>query len=370
MAFKDYYDGDCARVLGELLLPHAPGFDIDGYAAEVDSRVGPLELKDRVLTLAHGLRERLDPDYEVAIDTLLKALPDPIYDGKGMYTDSWALSPVARFVEEFGLAHPETSLAALELITTRHTGEFAIRPYLREHHELTMQAVRRWTESPDLNVRRLASEGIRTRLPWAAHYQPFKDDPAPLIETITPLINDPSRYVRTSVANNLNDISKDNPHAALTTARDWLGRSGSAETRWIVTKGLRTLVKAGAPEALALIGAEQNKLVSTRKITITPSAIGLGDTALIEVEIANNSTMAQYVIVDYRMHFRKKNGVTRPTTFKLRNLTVAPGATTTVQKRHTFRPVTTRTYYPGMQGLSVQVNGLESERIEFELRQG
>lgn len=370
MALKDYYDGECARILGELVRAQAHEFDVEGYVADTNTRVGPLELKDRVLVLAEGLRDRLDPDYETAVDTLVRALPEEIGDGEGMFNEGWALSPVARFVEEFGLEHPEVSLRAIEEITKRHTGEFAIRPYLREHHELTMRAVHHWASSPNPHVRRLASEGVRTRLPWAARFAPFQADPTPLISVITPLITDPSRYVRTSVANNLNDISKDNPEIALKTARDWLAQSASPDTLWIVTKGLRTLVKQGNPEALAILGAEADPSIAVRQLRLTPTELTLGNTAVIEAEITNDSDEQRRVIVDYRMYLLKKNGLRKPTTFKLKTVTLSPGETVTARKRHTFRPVTTRVYYPGTQAVTITANGAESEPVEFELSLG
>lgn len=354
MSFKDLYDGNCARILAGLI-----GLEPEEFAAAVDRRVGPLEMKDRQLVIAEELRARLGGDYETAVAKLVSSLPPE---------GSWALAPVARFVEEFGLDHPEVSLDAIGQITSRYTGEFAIRPYLAHHHNLTMARVREWRHSPNEHLRRLASEGIRPRLPWAGHYAPFKADPMPLIDVISPLIADPSKYVRTSVANNLNDVSKDDPARAVSVAREWLERSDAPETLWIVTKGLRTLIKRGDPGALALLGSEASDSVTIENVCITPRGIALGEAAVLEAEISNSSDVTRTVIVDYRMYFLKKNGLRQPTVFKLTKVTVGPGETVAVRKRHVFREVTTRVYYPGTQAVSVTANGAESEAVEFELR--
>lgn len=352
MAFKNLYGAECARILSDAL-------DLPDFSADVERRVPDLEMKDRILLIATCLRDRLPADYVEALNRLTDPVPD---------IEAWALAPVARFIEEFGLDHPEASLAAIARLTSHYTGEFAIRPFLREHPEQTLAAVLEWRRSPDEHLRRLASEGIRPRLPWAAHYAPFKADPTPLIDALSPLIADPAKYVRTSVANNLNDVSKDHPSLAVETARDWLERSPAPATEWIVTKGLRTLIKRGDPAALELLGAGPSEHVTIGNVRMTPRDIALGDAVVMEADVHNTSDMTQTVIVDYRLHLLKKNGQRRPTTFKLTKVTVAPGETAPVRKRHVFREVTTRVYYPGMQALSLTANGSESAAVEFELR--
>ncbi|GLL57169.1 hypothetical protein KUBF_48340 [Bacteroides finegoldii] len=74
-----------------------------------------------------------------------------------------------------------------------------------------------------MGVRRLASEGCRPRLPWAMALPNLKKDPTPIIPILENLKNDPARFVRLSVANNLNDIAKDNPEIVIDLAKKWKG---------------------------------------------------------------------------------------------------------------------------------------------------
>jgi hypothetical protein len=60
-------------------------------------------------------------------------------------------------------------------------------------------------------VRRLVSEGSRPRLPWGLRLQALVADPSPTLPLLAALQDDPSEYVRRSVANHLNDIAKDHP---------------------------------------------------------------------------------------------------------------------------------------------------------------
>lgn len=365
---KRHFNGEAARLIGGKIRAVHPDFDVEDYAAEVDKRIPGLELKDRVLVLAEGLRARLPEEYTKAVPILLAILEDELAEGEGMFNSSWFLMPVARFVEEYGLGHPELSLDAIEEITKRHTGEYAIRPYLEQHYELTMDRVARWALSPSHNVRRLATEGVRSRLPWARTLTVFVKDPHPVLEILEPLRSDPSEYVRKSVANNLNDISKDHPEVALATALRWLEESPTPETRWIVKHGLRTLVKKGDQQALALLGATGGEHVLVPRLRIAPDAVTVGDTLVIDFDIENTDDRRHSIAIDYVVHHVRKNGRSIPKVFELTTLELGPGERRTLEKSHPIREVQTRKYYPGEHAVDIQVNGLVRASGRFGLR--
>ena len=355
-AFKDYYDGECARIL-------ATYFDLgsaDDFAAEVDAAVGPLELKDRVLVLARGMKDRLPQHYPDALDQILRHLKQELDDTDGMFNEGWQFMPVARFVEEFGLDYPDESLEAIRAITRMHTGEFAIRPYLEQHYDLAMSHVRRWSRSDNVHERRLSSEGIRPRLPWGRTLKRHVDDPQAVIDVIQHLHNDSSLYVRKSVANNLNDISKDHPELAVRTARDW-------NNEWVTQHGLRTLIKAGDPGALELVGMSANPHVTVDAVTLSPTVVPLDNTLTIDVALTNSGDTPAKVVVDYIMQFRGKNGAMRLKVFKLKTTTIEPQSQVTLTKRHAVKNTTTRTLYPGTQGCVVQVNGVRGDVLDWTI---
>ncbi len=366
-SLKRYFDGGCARAIGEHLVAVVADFDVDDYASEVDARVGPLELQDRVLVLAQGLRSRLPEDYRKAVALLVASLGEELGEGGGTFATSWYLMPVARFIQEYGLDHPQTSLEAIREVTRRHTGEFAVRPYLAAHHELTMTHVRAWARDNSFNVRRLASEGIRPRLPWAPRFAPFVADPSEVLEVIDVLIDDPSPYVRTSVANNLNDIAKDHPVLAVETAGRWLSESDSERTAWIVDHGLRTLIKAGHAGALEVVGCGYDPAVRVEGVRIEPARVVIGDAMRITAEVVNETEQARRVIVDYELEFPAVGGATTSKVYRLARVDVAPGQRLTVAKRHSFRVVRTRTYRSGRHAVRVQANGASSPPVAFQL---
>jgi len=115
------------------------------------------------------------------------------------------------FVEVYGLDSFDVSMMAFEVFTVNSSSEFAIRKFILKYEEKTMIQMLLWAKSENEHVRRLASEGSRSRLPWAVALPVFKEDPTSVVEILELLKDDVSAYVRKSVANNLNDISKDNP---------------------------------------------------------------------------------------------------------------------------------------------------------------
>ncbi len=241
---KDWFDRNCALRLGQAIEAQHPAFNVSIYADMVEAGVGDLELKNRILLMAQGLQQQLPDDYEQAADILGASLGRPLEGETGMFTEGYWLMPVARFVEEFGLGHYEKSMHLCAEITRRHTSEYAVRPYIEADPDRAMKTLKKWAASKDLHIRRLASEGARPRLPWAKRLDVFVEKPHSVLDLISPLRADPSAYVRKSVANVINDVSKDHPTLIEDLSEKW-SRADDKRTNWIIHHGTRTLRKRG-----------------------------------------------------------------------------------------------------------------------------
>lgn len=252
VALKHYFGAELAHRLSGLIQPHASGFPAQAFADSVAEQVGPLELKGRVAVIADELRKALPPDYPEALRILLNILGPENETEEGMFKNGYFLMPVAYFVEKYGLPHFGLSMEALYEITKRHTSEYAIRPYLEHHLEDSLRLMNGWTHDPSLHVRRLVSEGTRPRLPWAKRIGVLRGDPACNLALLEPLIDDPTLYVRKSVANHLNDLTKDHREITINWIRDRLNRGGK-HVVWIARHGLRSLAKSGDQEVLELL---------------------------------------------------------------------------------------------------------------------
>jgi 3-methyladenine DNA glycosylase AlkC len=251
MAYKKlkfWFDKDLARLLAEKILGENAAFDAEGFVNAVAEGTESLELKDRVALFAAELHQRLPQDYTQAVGILCRILGPENQQETGMFTEGYWIMPIAKFVEDYGLDDFEVSMFAIEEITKRNTGEYCIRPYIVTYPEKTLARMEEWTQDESVHVRRLASEGVRPRLPWAKKLDKFVDDPQPVLTIIENLKDDPSRFVQTSVANNLNDILKDNYVIGMKTIKKW-AKDATPHRKWIIKHALRNQLKQGNPEA-------------------------------------------------------------------------------------------------------------------------
>ncbi|MBO6536431.1 MAG: DNA alkylation repair protein [Balneolaceae bacterium] len=251
---KLWFDEDLASLLADKILKIRPDFNREEFIDIVGSRIPKLELNDRVEVLADGLYELLESDFSSSIPTLLGILGPENSEETGMFTNFYWVMPIAKFVEKYGLEHPELSYQAIEEITKRNTGEYAIRPFLVKYPAKTIAKMMNWSTSENLHVRRLASEGGRPRLPWAKKLDPFIEDPSPLLPILENLNADPSKYVQKSVANCLNDILKDNQEVARNEIEKWLP-TDEPSTKWIIKHALRNELKKDEQWAKEIIAS-------------------------------------------------------------------------------------------------------------------
>jgi 3-methyladenine DNA glycosylase AlkC len=359
-AFKHWIGEALLQKLASELDRAHPGLDT-GRLRELTPRLTPLELKDRVRLVRDTLRDILPADYVRALSILMKAARRPALKG----FDLW---PVTEFVQAYGLDDFDRSIQALHTLTQRFTAEFALRPFLRHHHTQTFAALGAWAEDPSPHVRRAASEGSRPRLPWGERVPSLIHDPRPGLAVLEKLRFDPELYVRKSVANHLNDISKDHPALVIATLRRWTQEAGDADqanVNWIVRHALRGLIKAGDRQALALIGVNHRPRIALRDFKLARRRVRVGDMLKFAFVLDSTTRAEQKVVVDYAIHFVNASGRHGVKVFKLKTFTLAGRASRELSKSHSLRPITTRTYYPGEHRLQIQVNGVMSHECSW-----
>jgi 3-methyladenine DNA glycosylase AlkC len=305
------------------------------------------------------LHSQLPQDFRAALQILRQALPAISDQGfvKIVFPD---------YAEVYGLDDWEASMPALEEFTQQMSAEFAIRPFIVRYPERTMTQMLTWAHHPNAEVRRLASEGCRPRLPWGIRLTALQADPAPILPILELLKDDESESVRRSVSNNLNDIAKDHPGLVLDVLRRWQSHD-TPEIRKITSHALRTLVKQGNPEALALLGHSAEAALAVHNLAVEPPAVAVGGTVTLSFDVESLSNQPQDLIIDYVVYHKKADGQLSPKVFKLTKRTIGPGKVLRVTKRHSFAPVTTRTYYAGEHAIEPKVNGQSFGRVMFLL---
>ncbi|MCY3866923.1 MAG: DNA alkylation repair protein [Chloroflexi bacterium] len=362
---KDMIDRPLVEQIADRMAVVHPVYDRDGFLRSVMAALESMELKQRFAWVADKLREYLPADYPTALAILVEILNDT--DGRFAPIEDagFRLLPIPTFVYRHGLDHLEASLDAIYVITRHTSCEGAIRPYIIHHPQATLARLQQWALDENEHVRRLVSEGSRPRLPWWPQLTDLIADPAPTLALLEQLKDDPSLYVRRSVANHLNDIGKDHPDRLLARMEAWAIGAGD-ERLWLINHALRTLVKRGDQRALAILGYG-SPAVELSKLKLEPSILPFGEEIEFSFRLRNLDDEPQNLMIDFVAHFRKANGSTAPKVFKLKKMRLPSGETATIVKRLAVRPISTRKYYPGRQRLEIQVNGRVLGGADFEL---
>lgn len=360
-AFKDLLGPAAVEAIGDAQLRVDPAFPVASFRASALDGLEALELKDRVRHVAAALRAALPADWPAALDRLLRSLPPPLA-GETELTSGFVLWPLLQVVEEHGLDHPEASLDALREMTRRFSSEFAVRPYIERHPDLAWARLHAWAADPDLHVRRLASEGTRPRLPWGRRLAACVADPSRGLALIERLVDDPSEYVRRSVANHLGDVAKDHPALAVQVARRWIEQRPQRTD--LARHGLRTLLKAGDPAALALFGhhAPQVQVEATRA---EPALARIGEPVELRARLVAQE--ACHVRVDVVWSWPGARGRWSSRTFRGSDRDLQKGEAWDFCYRLSTKPVTTRPLRPGEQRLHLRISGADQPPVVFTL---
>ncbi len=369
--FKELFNAALVADLATHLKRRWPGFDAKGFSAAAVKDFKKLEMKQRAQQIAAALGAYLPPDVPRALKLLISALRpldktgEPIDDAaKGLA--GMVIWPMGEYVARFGLDHVDESLAALRELTIRSTAEFAIRPFLQKHPRRVLAHLKKWAKDHNEHVRRLVSEGSRPRLPWGLRLQSFVADPKHILPLLDALKDDPSEYVRRSVANSLNDIAKDHPDLVAVLAKRWM-KGASKDRARMVRHACRTLIKAGHGKTLAALGYADRPKIKLSGFALSTPKVKYGSFAVFALELRSQSTNPQNIVLDYVVHHVKKNGGTSPKVFKWRTLVVEPKQSLRLEKRHALRPIATRVYYPGGHRIEVMINGRVLDGADFEL---
>jgi 3-methyladenine DNA glycosylase AlkC len=344
---KEMFNRAYFERLAKELAAVYPQLEQANFLKEVQYGNETRELNARMRHAAITLRGHLPKDYRKAVHVLWELAPRmPTGYTALLYPD---------FVGMHGLEDPTFSLDALKYFTPFGSSEFAVREFFRRDVDGTLKVMRAWAEDDNEHVRRLASEGSRPRLPWSFRLDAVLKDPKLTTPILERLRADESLYVRKSVANHLNDFSKDHPAYMVGLLRSWdLKHPHSA---WIAKHASRTLIKAGHTDALTLFAFDTKVMVRVEDLVVSPERLRLGGTLVFSFTVTSEAELPQQLVVDYAIHYRKASGGTSKKVFKLKELELGPLGSSAISKRQRIGDLSTRKHYPGEHRVDVQVNG-------------
>ena len=398
MQLKEVYNREFLISLADALFEVDKNFEKQKFLEKFEDQTwAQKELKQRMRAITNALGESLNrKDFFTQIEILKKAVTK-ISKNKN---SGLALIIFPDFVEVFGerqilkqvqdddagklnpsqsnpnkLRHPELvsgsvhilniCLNALSFFTEFGSSEFAIRKFLKLNQSHTLTFFESWSKSKNHHIRRLASEGCRPRLPWGEALQNFKKNPHDILPILENLKNDESAYVRKSVANNLNDISKDNPEIILKILTKW---NEENVDKSLIRHALRTLLKKGNKEALKIIGIDCNNLsenFTIQTFALQKAVINISQNLMFDF-ILENQAANNKIRLEYAVYFLRKNGAHGKKIFQITTKNFAKGVFR-FTKKHAFRDMTTRKHNAGKHFISLVVNGVEFQKLQFDL---
>ncbi|HEY4247590.1 MAG TPA: DNA alkylation repair protein [Lacunisphaera sp.] len=356
-ALKEMFNAAQFRRIADLLADAHPSFDRKRFLALATDGLDELSLIQRVRRATEASHAALPKDFLQAV-ALLKHIAPQIQSGfVGIFLPD--------FIGQHGHQHFDASMDALKFLTPFSSAEFAIREFLQRDFARTLAVMERWSLDENEHVRRLASEGSRPRLPWSFRLDAVIRDPSLTRPILENLKADPSLYVRKSVANHLNDISKDHPELML----DWLNRWDleNPSSAWIARHASRSLIKAGHPRSFRLFGFTAKPAVKISGFAVTPTKLKLSGVLTFSFALKSLAAKPQKLAIDYIVHYRKKSGHLAPKVFKLKETTLAAGASIALTKRQRITNFTTRVHHAGRHEVEIMINGRIVAKKGFEL---
>jgi len=356
---KDMINATTVRKFGENLQKYYDAFPVNDFMDLVfDDGWGNLELLQRGKKVCEIMSRFLPTNYGEALAILDQAVVTGCEGGFLGFV-------FAHFIETHGLRDEDwqRSMTALELYTQYFSCEFAVRPFIIKDENRMMKQMLAWSKSENEDVRRFSSEGCRPALPWAIAIPSLKQDPTSILPILENLKADESLYVRKSVANNLNDISKTHPDLVAKIAKEWYG--DDKNTNWIIKHGCRTLLKKGNQDVLEIFGFVNAKSIDFTGLITNKTTLAIGDDLLFDFAIS--AAKDTKVRLEYGVDFVKANGKRNRKIFQISETNLTANETKSYTKKHSFKDLSTRKHYPGLHTFTVIVNGAERGSFDVDL---
>ena len=322
------------------------------------------ELKQRVRQVSITLKDFLPGNYEKQVEVICKVTRRLQKSESDVH---FAYICLPDFIEVHGLEDIQTSLDAFEIITQFISCEFAVRPFLLNDPHTVMKRILAWSKHDNQNVRRFSSEGCRPRLPWGKAMPAFIKDPSAILPVLENLKDDPSPFVRKSVANNINDIARDHPDIILKLVKRWKGHSKN--TDWILKHGSRTLLKKADPEIYKLFGLSGSHDCEIKHFQLDKKSLAIGETLTLDFTITNMAKRSQLFRVELGVYYMKSNGKGTRKLFKITENNFKPDTPYPFKRKISFKDLTTRKHYAGKHAVSIVINGKEIETKHFNVRE-
>ena len=361
--FKNELGEARINVIAAHLSKHNKKFNEQQFLALALDNLDELSLMQRSQQIVSALKQCFPEGFIEATNTILSSLSpvDKQTDDQGLH--SWLTVPLAEFMGQHGQDDFDQAMLGLQNITQYFSSEWAIRHFLKLQQKASLEKLHEWCKHDNEHVRRLVSEGSRPRLPWGFQLEAFKQDPTLTFPLLEKLKDDPSDYVRLSVSNHLNDISKDHPEWLIEKLKPWVDERDDKRMK-LIRHACRSLIKMAHQPTLDMLGYTPFE-VSEVELDLKDTKIEYGDK--LNFDLSFKGPKNKSIIVDFIIHFQKSNGQLAPKVFKWKTTALNSKGIFRAKKSHGIKPITTRRYYNGQHKLELMVNGQVIAQQDFEL---
>ncbi|WP_323168126.1 DNA alkylation repair protein [Pseudomonas atacamensis] len=356
-ALKEIFNAERLQHIADEMSAVYPAFKSKTFLKHAQDGLAELSVMQRMARVSESLHAVLPLDYQDSLEVLFELAP--------RLNSGFVSMCLPHYVASYGAHAFDTSMDALKYFTTFGSSEFAIRYFLRSDLERSLERMHDWTRDENHHVRRLASEGSRPRLPWSFRLEAVQADPRLAAGILDRLKADESLYVRKSVANHLNDVTKVHPEWVLDTIEGW--SLENKHTVWIAKHALRSLIKQGDVRALTVIGAGAKAEVELLDVQVEPAVVRLGEAITLSFTVKSMVAHEQRLVIDYAIEYVKANGGVSRKVFKLKTLGLAGFGTEVVRRNQVIKDFTTRKHFAGRHGVQVMVNGEVLGGAAFEV---
>jgi 3-methyladenine DNA glycosylase AlkC len=356
-ALKEIFNSARLEHIASEMRAVYPGFDAKAFLHMTHDGLAGLSVMQRMARVSECLHAVLPLSYEASLYVLREVAP--------RLNSAFVSMFLPHYVASYGRHTFDLSLDALKYFTRFGSSEFAVRHFLRDDLERTLNAMHDWALDANEHVRRLASEGSRPRLPWSFHLEPIQANPGLAAGILDALKADSSLYVRKSVANHLNDVTKAHPDWVLDRIEGW--PLDNSHTRWIARHALRSLIKQGNARALAVIGVGGKAHVDILDLQVSPAVIRLGDQITLSFKVQSTLGQAQRLVIDYAIDYVKASGGTSAKVFKLKTFDLPAQGCISLSRSQSIRELTTRRHYAGRHAVHLLVNGERLGSTAFDI---
>lgn len=365
MLLKDIYNKDFLKNLAQSIKETDKKFNQEDFINSLlNNDWQDQSLKQRMRLITKALYQYLTPKDIIKKSEILKKVIVKIKKDKN---SSLALIIFPDFIENyFDQSELELAFNYFEFFTQYASAEFGVRKFINLNEIESFKILNKFSQSKNYHVRRLASEGSRPLLPWATKLENLIKNPNRIITIIENLKFDPELYVRRSVANNLNDISKHHPDLVIEILQKWQKQKVD---HYIIKHALRTLLKKGNKKALKIIGIKSDKNQQKHQIKnflLEKNAIKLNNYLNFSF-ILENSLQNNQIRLEYAIYFKKKNGNLSKKIFQISSKFYEKDVFT-IKKRHLFKDFTTRKHYAGLHKIELIANGNPEQILNFDLK--